>query len=148
MCVCVLCVLCVCSVCSVCLCCVCVLCVCVCVCYLVAKLCPILCNLMDCSPPGSSVHGILQARILEWVAIPPPRDLPISGTEPRSSALQADSLPLSPLRSVMTTVGGKYYYYFHLVISILWMRKLRHGHLLITPQDILGLATFVLNDFL
>ena len=29
-----------------------------------------LCNLMDCSPPGSSVHGILQARILEWVAIP------------------------------------------------------------------------------
>ena len=32
--------------------------------------CTILCNLMDCSPPGSSVHGILQARILEWVAIP------------------------------------------------------------------------------
>ena len=31
---------------------------------------PILCNPMDCSPPGSSVHGILQARILEWVAIP------------------------------------------------------------------------------
>ena len=28
------------------------------------------CNPMDCSPPGSSVHGILQARILEWVAIP------------------------------------------------------------------------------
>ena len=31
--------------------------------------CPILCNSMDCSLPGSSVHGILQARILEWVAI-------------------------------------------------------------------------------
>ena len=31
--------------------------------------CPTLCNPMDCSPPGSSVHGILQARILEWVAI-------------------------------------------------------------------------------
>ena len=31
--------------------------------------CPTLCDLMDCSPPGSSVHGILQARILEWVAI-------------------------------------------------------------------------------
>ena len=29
-----------------------------------------LCDPMDCSPPGSSVHGILQARILEWVAIP------------------------------------------------------------------------------
>ena len=36
---------------------------------LVAQLCPALCNPMDCSLPGSSVHGILQARILEWVAI-------------------------------------------------------------------------------
>ena len=34
------------------------------------QLCPTLCNLMDCSPPGSSVHEIFQARILEWVAIP------------------------------------------------------------------------------
>ena len=32
--------------------------------------CPTLCDLMDCSPPGSSVHGISQARILEWVALP------------------------------------------------------------------------------
>ena len=32
--------------------------------------CPTLCDAMDCSPPGSSVHGILQARILEWVAMP------------------------------------------------------------------------------
>ena len=36
---------------------------------LVTKSCLTLCNLMDCSPPGSSVHGILQARILEWVAV-------------------------------------------------------------------------------
>ena len=36
---------------------------------LVAQSCPTLCDPMDCSPPGSSVHGILQARILEWVAI-------------------------------------------------------------------------------
>ena len=35
----------------------------------VAQSCPTLCNPVDCSPPGSSVHGILQARILEWVAI-------------------------------------------------------------------------------
>ena len=39
-----------------------------CVCE-VAQSCPALCDLMDCSPSGSSVHGILQARILEWVAI-------------------------------------------------------------------------------
>ena len=32
--------------------------------------CLILCDAIDCSPPGSSVHGILQARILEWVAFP------------------------------------------------------------------------------
>ena len=36
---------------------------------LVAKSCPTLCSPMDCSPPGFSVHGISQARILEWVAI-------------------------------------------------------------------------------
>ena len=36
----------------------------------VAHLCPTLCNPVDCSLPGSSLHGILQARILEWVAIP------------------------------------------------------------------------------
>ena len=42
-----------------------------------------------------SVHGILQARILEWVAIPSSGDLPDSGIEPRSLALQADSLPSS-----------------------------------------------------
>ena len=37
---------------------------------LVAQSCPTLCDPMDYSPPGSSVHGILQARILEWVAVP------------------------------------------------------------------------------
>ena len=37
---------------------------------LVSKLCPTLCDPMDCSPPGSSVREILQASILEWVAIP------------------------------------------------------------------------------
>ena len=45
-----------------------------------------LCDPMDCSPPGSSVHGILQARILEWVAvpfsIPSPGDLPNHQSNP------------------------------------------------------------------
>ena len=46
-------------------------CVCVCVCYVLdTKSCSTLCDPMDCSLPGSSVHGILQARILEWVATP------------------------------------------------------------------------------
>ena len=42
----------------------------------VTQLCPTLCNPMDCSPLGSPVHGILQARILEWVAIPFSRGSP------------------------------------------------------------------------
>ena len=46
-----------------------ILCVCVCACVLIAQLCPTLCDPMDCSPRGFSVHGILQARVLEWVAI-------------------------------------------------------------------------------
>ena len=50
------------------------------------------CDPMDCSPPGSSVHGILQARILGWVAISFSREFPHPGIEPRSPALQADSL--------------------------------------------------------
>ena len=39
------------------------------VCVLVAQSCPTLCNPMDCSLPASSVHGILQAKILEWVGV-------------------------------------------------------------------------------
>ena len=54
------------------------------------------CNHRDSSPPGSSVHGISQTRILEWVAIPPPEDLPDPGIKPKSPALKANSLPLSP----------------------------------------------------
>ena len=48
------------------------------------------------SLPGSSVHGILQARILEWVAFHSPGDLPNPGIEPRSPTLQADALPSEP----------------------------------------------------
>ena len=46
----------------------------------------ILCESMDCSPLGSSVHGILQARVLDWVVMPspPPEDLPDPGIKPKS----------------------------------------------------------------
>ena len=69
---------------------------------------------MDCSPPGSSVHGILEATILEWVAVPSPEDLPNPGIKPRSPALLADSLlseppgkPKGPLKGqpVLTCFG-------------------------------------------
>ena len=45
--------------------------------------------------PGFPIHGIFQARILEWVVISYPGDLPDTGIEPTSPALEADSLPLS-----------------------------------------------------
>ena len=60
----------------------------------VTQSCSTLCDPMDCSLPGSSVHGILQARVLEWVASP--GDLPNPGIEPRSPALRADALPSEP----------------------------------------------------
>ena len=54
-----------------------------------APSCPTLCAPLVCSPPGSSVHGILQARILERIAVSPPGDLPDPGIEPMS--------PVSPV---------------------------------------------------
>ena len=58
-----------------------------CCCCLVIKSCLTLCHPMDYSPPGSSVHEVFQARIPEWVAMPPPGDFPIPGIVPMSPAL-------------------------------------------------------------
>ena len=71
----------------------------VCLCAQLLQLCLTVCDRMDCSPPGSSVHRISQARILEWVASPPPGDLPNLEVEPVSSALQVNSLPTEPPRT-------------------------------------------------
>ena len=59
--------------------------------------------------PGSSVHGVFQARMLEWVPFPPPEDLPDQGIEPGSPVLQADSLPFKP--------QGSTFEYGHMYIS-------------------------------
>ena len=58
---------------------------------LVAQSCPNLLRPQGPCLPGSSVHGISQARILEWVAMPSPGDLPNPGIQPRSPASQANS---------------------------------------------------------
>ena len=55
-----------------------------CLCAKSLQSCLTLCNPMDCSPPGFSVHGILQARIVEWVAMPSSGGVPDSGMEPTS----------------------------------------------------------------
>ena len=62
----------------------------------VAQSCPTLCDPVDGNLPGSSVHGIFQARVLEWWPFPSPGDLPDPGIEPGSPALQADALLSEP----------------------------------------------------
>ena len=57
---------------------------------MVTQSCLTLCDHMDCSPLGSSVHGILQERILEWVGIPFSKESSQPGIKARSPALQAD----------------------------------------------------------
>ena len=67
-----------------------------------------LCNPMDCSPTGSSVHGLFQARILEWVAISYPGDLPKPGRKLSSlvsPALAGRFLPLRHLGSPALLYG-------------------------------------------
>ena len=90
---------------------------------LVTQLCPILCDLLDYNPPSSSVHGILQTRILEWVAI----SFFKRSSQPRdrtwTPALQVDSL----LVEDSETLGKQYilgfkiaqleYHHLHLLCS-------------------------------
>ena len=63
---------------------------------LVSQLCLTLYDPMDCRLPGSSVHGLFQARVLEWVAISFSGDLPNPGIEPGSPTLQGYALPSEP----------------------------------------------------
>ena len=69
---------------------------CVCVC-LVAKSCLVLCDSMDCSLPGSSVHGICQVRILEWVVFPFSRDFANPRIKPTSPELAGGFFTTEPL---------------------------------------------------
>ena len=73
---------------------------------LVTQSCPTLCDPMDCTRQGSSVHEILQARILEWVAMPSSRGSSQQGIEPRSPALQSESLLSEPPRKPMNIGVG------------------------------------------
>ena len=65
-------------------------------CCLRTQSCSTLFDPMDCSRPGSSVTGISQTRILGWVAISSPRDLPNPGTEPASPALAGEFFTTKP----------------------------------------------------
>ena len=79
--------------------------------WLFTQFCLTLCNLMDCNPSDSSVYGILQAKILEWVVIHFFRDIPDLGIKPRSPALQADSL-LWVTREALYAMRGTVFFTF------------------------------------
>ena len=100
------------------------------------------CNPMDCSPPDFSVHGISQARILEWVVTSFSRDLPDPGTEPVFLHWQVDSftteLPGKPLlymhlylymacTSIAVSANG--YLYIYLYMRSLYIYIAIHTHL-------------------
>ena len=70
---------------------------------------------VDCSPPGPSVHGILQARILSF---PSPGNLPHPGIEPRSPKLQADALTSEPLGKPNLPKGLPKTSYFNLSATV------------------------------
>jgi len=63
----------------------------------VAQSCPTLCDPMDCSPPGSSVHGIFQARVLEWVAISFSRICPYAAAAAAAKSLQSCPTLFDPI---------------------------------------------------
>ena len=83
------------------------------------------CSPMDYSLPGSSVLGIFQPRILEWVIMPSPGDLPdpeIKPVSPVTSALQGDSLPLSHWGSP-----------YNIIVVTLLLSHFSHVRLCATP---------------
>ena len=69
----------------------------------VVQSCPTLCNPMDCSPAGSSVHGILQARILEWVAISFSRGSSQPRDRTRISCIEGRCFNLWPTLSLLSS---------------------------------------------
>ena len=84
----------------------------VCVCVLVAQSCPTLCDPMDCSPPGSSVHGVLQARILGWVAIPVSKGSSPLGHRVWVSCIAGIFFTLWAARETDRHVGSKYLFLY------------------------------------
>ena len=96
-------------------------------CFLVAKPCPTLCDPMDCSPLGFSVHGISQARILEWVAISFSR----RSSQPRSPAYTGGFFTVEPLGKPMflytLLFSGLSRFFFCSNLDIIGMGHIHHS---------------------
>ena len=89
----------------------------------VAQLCSTLCNSMDCSPPGSSVHGNLQTRMLGWVTMPPSRGSSQPRDQTQVPTLQAYSLPTEPPGKPKNTGVGS----LSLLLGIFLTQKSNRG---------------------
>ena len=89
---------------------------------------------MDSSLLYSSVHGILQTGILEWVVVFSPGDLPDTGVKPRSPVLQADSLPSEPPGKPYICYTCKY------IVNILKIRISTYPHLI--NKDVISILTW------
>ena len=104
----------------------------ICCCYLVTQLCLTLCNLTDCSPPGSSVHGISQASILEWAAISfrgsswPKDHIQVSSTVGGFFTIE----PPYELKTILAcyiliaTLWGSYYDFLHFIDEKIGIERL------------------------
>ena len=119
---------------------------------LVALLCLTLWDPMDCSTSGSSVHGILQARILEWVAIPFSRGSSRPRIKSISPALQADSLPSEPsgkpwnVLGTQQVVGYWWWWWYCLELLLLLLKKLRSANFSYHRLNVLLAETFFLDS--
>ena len=85
----------------------------------VTQWCPTLCHPMDCA-----VHGILQARILEWVTFPFSRGSSQPRDQTRSPALQADSLPAEPQGKPLHMWLALYFFWVVLSWDLFWCHNL------------------------
>ena len=101
-----------------------------CVCVLVTQSCETLCDPINCSPPGSSVHGILQARILEWVAIsfskgsfrPRDRTQGSSSLQASSASLVFPALAGGLFTTAALTVSFIVLHDFYILFLPMWLR--------------------------
>ena len=112
----------------------------------VAQSCPTLCNPMDCSPPGSSAHGIFQAWVLEWGATAF-SIVPLPGFKPVPPAVEAWSLNYWIVRELPTNI---YHISFvcqesgHSLAGCFWLRGSQSPHLKFQLRENLIPRTFML----
>ena len=114
-----------------------------------------LCDPIDCSPPASSVHGVFQARILEWLPFPPPGDLPNPGIEPVSLVSPA----LAGCFFTSLPPGSPYTWVPHckmrratlpgvMQLNSMWIKCLAHSrHLQVSTADVHMIYDFVKSVF-